>query len=226
MRGAFGKRGFLLSLLGMVLLFLPVLHGVSQGADSTGAPVTILAIGDSLTAGYNLPQEAAFPAQLERHLRDTGLDVRVRNAGVSGDTTAMGLDRLDWVLGDGKPDLAIVELGANDALRGVSPDQVRTNLSAIIEQLKSADVPVLLAGMKAPRNMGGDYVESFDTVFPDLAKQYDVAFYPFFLKGVIDNPELVQRDGLHPTKEGVAVIVENMAPLVRKMLREVASGAS
>lgn len=224
MRRIIGKFRHFRDFVVIALSFLPMTAALADAADA--APAAILAIGDSLTAGYNLPQEAAFPAQLERHLRDAGIDARVRNAGVSGDTTAMGLSRLDWVLGDKKPDLAIVELGANDALRGVSPDQVRTNLSAIIERLKSADIPVLLAGMKAPRNMGDDYVAAFDAIFPALVKKYDIGFYPFFLKGVIGNPDLVQRDGLHPTKDGVAVIVKNIAPLVKKMIRDQAPAGS
>jgi len=130
----------------------------------------------------------------------------------------MGLARLDWVLGGAMPDLVILELGANDALRGQPPEQARRNLEEIIQSLKARGIPILLAGMMAPRNLGPDYVKAFDAIYPALAGQYGLTFYPFFMAGVIDHPDLIQDDGLHPTPEGVAVIVENMLPLVRRML--------
>jgi acyl-CoA thioesterase-1 len=179
---------------------------------------TILAFGDSLTAGLGLGDADTFPSQLEKRLRAEGRDVRVVNAGVSGDTTTMGLARLDWVLGGETPDLVILELGANDALRGQPPEQARRNLASIIEALKAKNIPILLAGMMAPRNLGPDYVMAFDAIYPALAKQYDLAFYPFFMAGVIDHPALIQDDGLHPTPEGVAVIVKNMLPLIQELL--------
>lgn len=202
---------------------LRILAAVWAGLLAFAAPAwaestTILAIGDSLTAGYGLEDRHAFPSQLEARLVEEGYDVAVRNAGVSGDTTAMGLARLDWVLGGGEADLVILELGANDALRGQPPRAARENLSRIIEGIREKGIPILFTGMMAPRNMGPDYVEAFDAIYPDLAEKYDLTFYPFFMEGVIDNPELVQDDGLHPTAEGVAVIVDNILPLVTSMI--------
>lgn len=179
---------------------------------------TILAFGDSLTAGLGLADAESFPSQLEKRLKAEGRDVRVINAGVSGDTTSMGLARLDWVLAGAMPDLVILELGANDALRGQPPEQARRNLEQIIQDLKARGIPILLAGMMAPRNLGPDYVKAFDAIYPALAEQYGLTFYPFFMAGVIDHPDLIQDDGLHPTPQGVTVIVENMLPLVRRML--------
>jgi acyl-CoA thioesterase-1 len=191
---------------------------VALATPSVAQTTTILAFGDSLTAGLGLGDADSFPSQLEKRLRAEGRDVRVINAGVSGDTTSMGLARLDWVLGDETPALVILELGANDALRGQPPEQARQNLQTIIEDLKARNIPILLAGMMAPRNLGPDYVTAFDAIYPALAKQYDLAFYPFFMEGVIDHPGLIQDDGLHPTPEGVAVIVENMLPLIQETL--------
>lgn len=189
-------------------------------ATETPAQVTIAVLGDSLTAGYGLAQDDAFPAQLERALKARGLDVRVLNAGVSGDTTAGGLARLDWMLGD-KPDAVIVELGANDALRGLDVKGVEGNLDAILERLAREGLPVLLAGMGAPRNYGPEYVAAFDPIYPRLSKKYGVLLYPFFLEGVATNPALNQDDGLHPTTEGVAVIVGNILPSVEELLKRV-----
>jgi len=198
-------------------------------ADQAADPVRILALGDSLTAGYNLPRGHGFAPVLERRLRAAGYPVAVIDGGVSGDTTAGGLARLDWMLGgaaasppDGIPDIAIVELGANDALRGVPPDTVRANLSAIIERLQAAGVRVLLAGMLAPPNMGPAYGERFNAIFPEVAEAYDVAFHAFFLEGVAADPEYLQQDGMHPTAAGVERIVEGILPLVETLvLREV-----
>lgn len=189
---------------------------VNAGA-AMAEPVRILALGDSLTAGYGLLAEQGFPAQLERALRDRGLDVRVINAGVSGDTSAGGLARLDWVLAE-KPDVAIVELGANDGLRGLDPARMRANLDAILTRLKAQGVRVLLTGMRAPPNFGQDYAEAFARVYPDLARRHGVALYPFFLDGVARQPGLNQKDGLHPTADGVKVIVRAILPMVRQVL--------
>jgi acyl-CoA thioesterase-1 len=180
----------------------------------------IVVLGDSLTAGYGLSQESAFPARLEVALKLRGRQVRVVNAGVSGDTSMGGLARLDWSLGD-QPDLVIVELGANDALRGLSPQQTRKNLDSILYRLRQNGVQALLTGMKAPRNMGADYYTKFDRIYPELARQHKLPFYPFFLAGVAGEPGLNQTDGIHPTSAGVEVIVELILPLVEETLDKI-----
>lgn len=181
-------------------------------------PIRILAFGDSLTAGYGLPAGDAFPIQLEAALKAAGYDVAVTNAGVSGDTTADGRARLAWTLG-APFDYAIVELGANDALRGLDPGQAYANLDFILTALAEKRVKVLLAGMIAPRNMGRDYVDQFDGLYARLiAAHPDVELYPFFLDAVIKHPEMAQADGLHPTKEGVAAIVKAILPAVEKRI--------
>jgi acyl-CoA thioesterase-1 len=186
-----------------------------QILPAKAAPVRILALGDSLTAGYGLPEMDGFVAQLQQALDKMGLATEVINGGVSGDTTGGGLARLDWMLAD-RPDIVVVELGANDALRGLSPEEAKHNLEQIVLRIKAADARVLLAGMLAPRNMGDQYAARFDAIYPDLARAQDVALYPFFLEGVAARPELNQPDGLHPTKEGVALIVAGILPdLVR-----------
>lgn len=179
----------------------------------------ILALGDSLTAGYGVAPRDSFPVQLEAALRRARAPARVINGGVSGDTSAGGLARIDWLLED-KPDLAIVELGANDGLRGLDPAVTRDNLDRIIVRLRDAGVHVLLTGMKAPPNLGADYGAAFDAMFGELARRHGTAFYPFFLDGVAGNPTLNQADGIHPTAEGVAVIVANMLPVVVGALKE------
>lgn len=181
------------------------------------APLTLLALGDSLTAGYGLPHSDSFPTVLEAALRARGHDVRVLNAGVSGDTTAGGRSRLGWSLAD-DPDAVIVALGANDGLRGIPPADTRENLAAILDTLAEKDVPVLLAGMYAPPNMGREYGDAFRKVFEDLAARHDLVFYPFFLDGVAAKPALNQADGMHPNAEGVRVIVERMLPAVERLI--------
>jgi acyl-CoA thioesterase-1 len=181
------------------------------------APVRILAFGDSLTAGYGLPEGDGFVPQLQMALQKMGREVSVINGGLSGDTTAGGLSRLDWMLAD-KPDMVILELGANDMLRGLPPVEARANLDAIIQRIRQSGAKLLLVGMLAARNMGEDYRQQFDAIYPDLAKQHEVPLYPFFLEGVAARPELNQSDGLHPTKEGVAVIVTNILPAVTRLL--------
>lgn len=198
-------------LLCVLLLLLPSMHG------AWAAAVRVLVLGDSLTAGYGLPPEEGFTGQLEARLRAEGFDVQIFNGGVSGDTSAGGLARLDWALAD-RPDLAIVELGANDGLRGLDPAALRSNLDAILRRLRKAGVTVLLAGMRAPPNLGRDYEAAFNRVFPELAEKHDVAFYPFFLDGVAARPELNQADGIHPNREGVAVIVDRITPYVVRLL--------
>ncbi len=181
--------------------------------------MTILAFGDSLTAGYGLAGEDAFPGRLEKALSEKGYRVRVVNAGVSGDTSAGGAARIGWSLAD-QPDLVILELGANDALRGLDPEQTRTNLATIITQSRAAGARVLLAGMKAPRSLGEDYVRRFDAVYPELAAEFNLPLYPFFLDGVTGNPALNQEDGIHPNAAGVRVIVERILPYVEQILAQ------
>lgn len=184
---------------------------------AVAAPLRILAFGDSLTAGFGLAASDAFPAKLADALRAKGYDVQMMNAGISGDTTAGGRARLDWALGTNpgeKPNYAIVELGANDALRGVDPKLTYENLDAILAKLQAAGIKTLLAGMYAPRNMGPDYARQFDGLYPQLQKKYHVPLYPFFLDGVVNHPELTLPDGLHPTAKGVDRIVSGILPLV------------
>jgi acyl-CoA thioesterase-1 len=204
---------------------LPALVLVSaslQGAIAAEQGLRVLAFGDSLTQGYGVPPGTDFPNVLERALKAKGVNVTIINAGVSGDTSAGGLARLDWSLGDPKtqPDAAIVELGANDGLRGLPPGEMEKNLDAILARLKARNIPVLLAGMKGPRNFGSAYTAEFDAVFPRLAKKYDVLFYPFFLEGVALNRALVQPDGLHPNPKGVDAIVNRITPLAMELVHQ------
>lgn len=185
---------------------------------SVAAPAkTVLALGDSLTAGYGLPSEDAFPAQLERALAAKGIAAKVVNGGVSGDTSAGGKARLDWALAD-KPDVAIVALGANDALRGLDPAQTEANLDVILARLKAEGVRALLVGMLAPPNLGADYGTAFRAVYTRLAETHRVPLYPFFLEGVAADPALNQGDGIHPNAKGVAVMVERILPWVTAVL--------
>jgi acyl-CoA thioesterase-1 len=177
----------------------------------------IVAFGDSLTAGYGLAANEAFPAQLQRALAAKGLAVNVVNAGVSGDTTAGGLARLDWSIPDGT-DAVILELGANDALRGFDPAVTRKALDTMLRRLQERKISVLLCGMLAPPNMGAEYSRAFNAIYPDLAAQTGAILYPFFLTGVAADPKLNQRDGLHPTAAGVAVIVDHILPQVEALI--------
>ncbi|PSC07009.1 arylesterase [Alsobacter soli] len=187
-------------------------------------PLRVVALGDSLTAGYMLPQDAAFPEQLEKALKAQGVAVEIQNAGVSGDTASQGLERLDWSVPDGT-DAVIVELGANDALRGVDPAVTRKALDEIIARLKARNIAVLLAGMYAPRNMGADYVQAFDGIYRDLAAKHGVPLYPFFLDGIAGDRALNLQDGLHPNPQGVKVIVSRILPAVTSFLNTVKPGA-
>lgn len=180
-------------------------------------PITILALGDSLIAGPGLDPSAAFPARLEAALKARGHDVSVRNAGVSGDTAAQGAARLDWALTD-DVDAAIVELGANDALRGLPVNQAEAALNEILSKLKAKGLPVLLAGMRAPPNLGPDYAGEFDGMYRRLAEAHGVAVYPFFLEGVAARPDLNQADGMHPNGKGVELIVEKILPAVETLI--------
>ena len=203
-------------LAGCVFVIWVTLAGIAS-AETANAETLVLALGDSLTAGYGLAADQAFPAKLQAALRNRGLAVRVINAGVSGDTSAGGRARLGWSLAD-KPAAAIIELGANDAMRGLDPDATRGNLDAIIAELKKRGIAVLLAGMLAPPNLGPEYEARFNAIYPDLAAKHGVLFYPFFLDGVAAVPNLNQADGIHPTAAGVDIIVERLLPLARELL--------
>jgi acyl-CoA thioesterase-1 len=180
----------------------------------------VVALGDSLTAGYGLPSGEAFPDVLERALKGRGWDVEVANAGVSGETAEDGLARYDWSVPAGA-DALIVELGANDMLRGMDPDAAEAALGQILEKARAAHVATLLTGMRAAPNLGRDYQRRFDAIYPELAERFGVALYPFFLDGVIGDPKLVQGDGLHPTREGVEKIVAAILPSVEGVLAEI-----
>jgi len=190
---------------------------MAVAAPAADRPLKIVALGDSLSAGYGLPASAAFPARLERALRAKGLKVSVNNAGVSGDTASDGLARLDWSVPEGT-DVVILELGANDALRGIDPAVTRKALQAIVQRLKQRNIRVLLCGMLAPRNLGADYGRAFDAIFPELAAAEGVPLYPFFLDGVATDPKLNLPDGMHPTMAGVDVIVARILPKVLALI--------
>jgi acyl-CoA thioesterase-1 len=202
--------------------------GAAQSQDSGaagGAELRILALGDSLTAGYGLAPEDGFIAQLQRALDDAGLAARVLDGGVSGDTTAGGLARLDWALAD-DPDAVILELGANDGLRGLDPAATRANLDAMLTRLGQAGKAVLLAGMLAPPNLGPEYGAEFNRIYPELAAAHGVALYPFFLDGVAAEPALNQDDGMHPNADGVRIIVERLLPRLRELIAQARAGAA
>jgi acyl-CoA thioesterase-1 len=200
--------------LSLVALALVLASPAGSRADR---PLKLLALGDSLTAGYGLPSDVSFTAQLQAGLKAQGLNVTVINAGVSGDTSAGGRARLDWLLAD-QPDFAIVELGANDGLRGLDPQVTYDNLDAVLTQLDQRRIPVLLAGMVAPPNLGREYGAQFNAVFPHLADKHKVVFYPFFLDGVAAEEKLNQADFMHPNAKGVAVIVERLMPYLKKLI--------
>jgi acyl-CoA thioesterase-1 len=198
---------------------------LAAGLSLAAAPVEarmlhVVALGDSLTAGYGLPPGEAFPDVLQRALKAHGWDVEVANAGVSGETAADGLARYDWSVPAGT-DALIVELGANDMLRGMDPTAAEAALAQILDKARAAHVATLLAGMRAPANLGPDYQKRFDAIYPDLAKNYGVALYPFFLDGVAGDPTLNQKDGLHPTRAGMEKIVAAILPSVEGVLAEV-----
>jgi acyl-CoA thioesterase-1 len=198
------------------ILLLSIMAGAGQ---AVAAPVKILALGTSITQGYGLPPGTDFTVQLQAALKRGGIDAVVTNAGVSGDTSAGGLARLDWSLAD-HPDAVILELGGNDMLRGIAPVETEKNLRAILSRLKAAHVPVLLTGMHAQRNLGADYVRQFDGMYPRLARDANVLFYPFILDGVALHPKLNQADGMHPNPAGVKVIVARILPVVKKLALE------
>jgi len=212
---SFRQYGLLAALVNAALILaapafvLPLQAGQGQ---------TVLMIGDSLTAGLGLSRAQSIPVRLESALKKEGMDVRVINAGVSGDTTAGGRSRLGWALSE-KPDALIIELGANDGLRGLDPKATLENLDAIINEAKQAGVRILLTGMRAPPNLGAEYGDEFNRVFPALAARHGVVLVPFFLEGVAAVPDLNQEDAIHPNPKGVDVIVRNLLPYVRRLLR-------
>jgi acyl-CoA thioesterase-1 len=186
-------------------------------APAAAKPIKMVVLGDSLSAGLGLAAADSFPQKLQKALKDKGIEVDMINAGVSGDTSSGGRDRLDWSIPAGT-DAVIVELGANDALRGTDPKVTRAALTDILTQLKARKIAVLLCGMLAPPNYGSDYSAQFNAIYPDLAKSFAVPLYPFFLEGVVTDAKLNQADGMHPTAEGVDVIVNNMLPTVQAFL--------
>ena len=194
--------------------------GVSGAADR---PIRIVVLGDSLSAGFGLAAQDALPAKLERALKAKGIAVAIANAGVSGDTAAGGLSRLDWSVPDGT-DAVILELGANDALRGSDPQATRAALEQIVKRLKERRIAVLLAGMLAPRNLGPDYARAFDPIYPELAAAHDLVFYPFIADGVMGDRALNQADGIHPTAAGVDVMVARMLPKAEELIARVRAG--
>ncbi len=203
--------------LSIILLGLFVTEGAASSALDTRP--RIVAFGDSLTAGLGVQGDEAYPAQLQRRLDHLNYQYRVINAGVSGDTTAGGLRRVPWILNN-KPELVIVELGANDGLRGLSVDQTKNNLRQIVQRLLEAGATVVLAGMKLPPNYGKDYTTSFEAVYPAIAREYHLPLIPFFLEGVGGSSSLNQADGIHPTKEGYEIIVEQVVKILKPVLNE------
>lgn len=191
-----------------------------MGNRAMAEPIKLVVLGDSLTAGYGLNEEDAFPAKLETALKAKGIDVTVVNAGVSGDTAKQGLERLDWAV-DEDADAVIVELGANDALRGIDPNETRASLEKIIVRLMSRNLPVMIAGMLAPPNLGPSYKEVFDRIYPSLAGEHGLRLYPFFLDGVATIADYNLDDGMHPNARGVDEIVRRMAPKVAEFLSQV-----
>ncbi len=209
--------GSLRNAAGPIVAALIAVAAPGGGTAAVAHVPEILVFGDSLTAGPGLPADATFPARLEARLKSEGINVRVVNAGVSGDTTAGGLARLDWSLAD-KPDVVILELGANDTLRGIDPPIVRANLDAIITKIQASGAKLLLTGMRALANWGEEYQHQFERIYPELAHAHGVTLYPFFLEGVAMDPELNQPDGLHPNDRGVAVLVDHIAPYVARLI--------
>lgn len=202
------------------LILSVFLTGINGIEAATAKPTRILAIGTSLTQGYNLAPGTEFTAVLQARLKAKGYDILVINAGVSGDTSAGGLARLEWTLAE-PFDGAIVELGSNDALRGLAVAQTRNNLDAVLSALKKRGIAVLLTGMKSPRNLGPEYASEFDALYPELAKKHDVLFYPFFLEGVAADLKLNQADGIHPNEMGTQIIVRRILPYAQKLIEQI-----
>jgi acyl-CoA thioesterase I len=211
------------ALLTLVLLAIMLMWPARAQTPASGAakPFKVVVLGDSLTAGLGLPAPAAFPARLQKALKAKGIETEMVNAGVSGDTTSGGRDRLEWSVPQ-STDAVILELGANDALRGIEPKVTRAALTEILTRLRARGIAVLLCGMVAPPNYGADFAARFNAIYPDLAKAFQVPLYPFFLEGVASDAKLNQADGLHPTAEGVDAIVKNILPTVEAFLGTVA----
>jgi acyl-CoA thioesterase-1 len=209
----------------MVVLMTAPMALAQTAAPAAAKPIKMVVLGDSLSAGLGLQASAAFPERLQKALQDKGIAVDMTNAGVSGDTSSGGRDRLDWSVPDGTG-AVILELGANDALRGLDPKVTREALSDILTRLKARKIAVLLCGMVAPPNYGSDYAARFNAIYPDLAKSFGVPLYPFFLDGVAADAKLNQADGMHPTPEGVDVIVKNILPSVEALLGAIAGQRS
>ncbi len=222
-------------LYGALALLLQVLVGCGPAAESTKsepasakseAPAQydrlVVAFGDSLYAGYRLAPNEGLAPQLQAALKAEGINARVHNAGVSGDTTGAGKSRLSFVLDnlERKPDLVVLGLGGNDMLRGIKPEETKANMVAMLDELKKRDIPVVLTGMLAAPNLGQDYAKAFNGLFPQLAKQYDAPLYPFFLNGVVTDKGMMLPDGIHPNTKGVSRVVEGLSPLVEAALKE------
>ena len=201
----------------MRLVVLACLATLAMAAAAKAEPRRIVGFGDSLMAGYGLDAGQGFPEKLEKALRAKGHDVVIANAGVSGDTTSGGLSRLDWSIPDGT-ELVILELGANDMLRGIGPDITESNLDAMISRLKERNIAVLLAGMRAAPNLGPDYQAAFDAIYPRLAEKHGVPLYPFFLDGIVGDPKYNLADRMHPNPEGVRIMVSRILPAVQAFL--------
>ena len=214
---SYGGWSALVQVFAMVVAGLALAVALTGPAAGADRPVRIVALGDSLTAGLGLPANAAFPARLEKALKGKGVAVEITNAGVSGDTASGGLARLDWSVPEGT-DAAIVELGANDTLRGIDPKVTRRALEEIVRRLRGRGVAVLLAGMRAAPNLGPDYARDFEAIYSDLAARNDLLLYPFFLDGVATDAKLNQRDGLHPTAAGVDAIVARILPKAEELV--------
>ena len=208
---------FARQLLLTLMLLVSVIPALSLGADAVDNRPRIVAFGDSLTAGLGVATEDTYPARLQRRLDEQGLRYRVINAGVSGDTTAGGVRRVEWVL-KSHPDMVILELGGNDGLRGLNVQETKANLERIIQRCREASVTVVLAGMKLPPNYGADYTKAFEAIYPALAKRYRVTLIPFFLDGVAGSASLNQADGIHPTSEGYRIITEKVLEQITPLL--------
>lgn len=233
MLNRFMTYGFCFAILQLLIACGPAVEEDSAvfeqqqtASDAPDEPVTeaktlILAFGDSLYAGYGLAPNEGFAPELQKALNDAGQDVRVHNAGVSGDTTAAGLRRMDFVLDSlsKKPDLVLLGLGGNDLLRGLKPSETRANMEAMVKKLSDQDIPVMLTGMLAPPNLGSEFSDQFNVIYPALAKKYETDLYPFFMDGVVGRSDLILPDGIHPNAEGIDVIVEKIAPSVETALQ-------